>query len=162
MKRYIKSAIGNIFEEDYLTRFEIAKSSTDPIILRKLASDDVELVRLGVYNNPNAPQEVKSVAMYHGVSTSSVSYQIYCYGDIADKEEISDIVDKAIMDGAFLDGSPQITGTQDVLSVSGKFIVPHRSQCEYDTLDHIHDALDHSGHHVTNAFIVSVWQVPIR
>ncbi len=59
MKRYIKSAIYNITDEDYNTRWELAKSpDTSPEILTQLAEDYEPQISYKALCNPSTPPEV--------------------------------------------------------------------------------------------------------
>ena len=157
MKRYIKSAIGNINREDYLTRFEIAKSpDTDIDTLKELALDDSPLVRFGVYNNPNITSEIRF--RMHRFSINHAEYQIYCRGDIADKEKISNIVENAIEDMAICTSTPYvITPTlavaKDTLSIAGSFDTVNEGDYDYETVGYIREALEDNGYHVINAYL---------
>jgi len=59
VKRYIKSAITNIFDEDPEVREQVAKDPRTPAdVLVKLADDDSGYVRSYVAENPNTPVDV--------------------------------------------------------------------------------------------------------
>ena len=58
MKKYIKSAITPISDEDVVSRMTIARVSDDPEILRELAADPDDDVRIEVADNENTPEDV--------------------------------------------------------------------------------------------------------
>lgn len=159
MKKYIKSAIGNINHEDYLTRFEIAKSpDTDIDTLMELALDDSPLVRFGVYNNPNITSEIRMMTVKSRFSINHAEYQIYCRGDIADKEKISNIVENAIEDIAICTCTPYviaptIAAAKDTLSIAGSFDTVNDGDYDYETVGYIREALEDNGYHVINAYL---------
>lgn len=159
MKRYIKSAIGNLQKEDELTRFEVAKSpNTDIKTLKVLAKDDSPLVRLGVYNNPNTTSEIRMMLYRPDFSIYHADYQVYCHGDIADKEKISDIVEQAIEDAAICTSTPYvcvptISVGSDVLGIAGSFDVADGEDYEYCTLDNIRDRLNATDYKVITAYL---------
>lgn len=71
MKRYIRSAIYNIADEDYNTRWELAKSpDTSPEILAQLAEDYEPQISYKALHNPSTPPEV----LKKFVDTAPTSY----------------------------------------------------------------------------------------
>ena len=58
MKKYIKNSIVPISEEDVLSRMIIAGNTDDPDILRELASDPDDDVRISVADNEHTPIDV--------------------------------------------------------------------------------------------------------
>ena len=157
MKKYIKSAIGDINYEDYLTRFEIAKSpDTDIDTLKELALDDSPLVRFGVYSNPKVTYEIRM--MLARFSINHAEYQIYCRGDISDKEKISDIVEQAIEEMAVCTCTPYVivptlSVAKDTLSIAGSFDTVNDGDYDYETVGYIREALEDNGYHVINAYL---------
>lgn len=157
MKKYIKSAIGDINYEDYLTRFEIAKSpDTDIDTLKELALDDSPLVRFGVYSNPKVTYEIRM--MLARFSIHHAEYQIYCHGDISDKEKISNIVEQAIEEMAVCTSTPYVSTptlslARDTLSISGSFDTVNDGDYDSETIGYIHETLENTGYHVISAYL---------
>jgi hypothetical protein len=58
MKRYIKSAILPISDEDVVSRMTIATNTDDAEILRELSKDPEPNVRINVADNENTPEDV--------------------------------------------------------------------------------------------------------
>ena len=159
MKRYIKSAISDINHEDYLIRFEIAKSpDTDIDTLKELALDDSPLVRFGVYSNPKATSEIRMIVAKSRFSINHAEYQIYCRGDSSDKEKISDIVEQAIEEMAICTSTPYVSTptlslTRDTLSISGSFDTINEGDYDSETVGYIRETLENNGYHVINAYL---------
>ena len=58
MKRYIKSAIIKLSDEDVVSRMTIATNTDDAEILRELSKDSDPDVRINVADNENTPEDV--------------------------------------------------------------------------------------------------------
>ena len=58
MKRYIRSAVRSMSDEDTLTKMEMAASQVRPEILRELANSEAFVVQSMVAHNPNTPVDV--------------------------------------------------------------------------------------------------------
>jgi hypothetical protein len=157
MKRYINSTISDINHENYLTRFEIAKSpDTDIDTLEELALDDSPLVRFGVYSNPKATPKIRM--MLARFSINHTEYQIYCRGDISDKEKISNIVEQAIEEMAVCTSTPYVSiptlsVARDTLSISGSFTTVNEGDYDSETVGYIRETLENSGYHVITAYL---------
>lgn len=158
MKRYIKSSLLDVASEDWLTRFEIAKSpDTDINTLKQLSTDDSPLVRLGVYNNPNITPEIRELLLQERLDIYSAKYQIYCRGDISDKEKITNIVEQALNEIAICTTTPyvsipKLSVAKDTLSIAGNFDTINLY--EYEAIDYTCDALTDSGYHIINFYLL--------
>lgn len=69
MKKYVKSAAEGLNSKQ---RSRIAKNSTDPKELSRLAYDNARSVRLAVLMNPNTPDKVIDM-----LADESVNYEDY-------------------------------------------------------------------------------------